>query len=255
MITKCDRTTGLNARAVFSNLLPVTWVSIVAAFGFVLASSGSLSGADIGVKSGAKVTARSTASPKLSSVGKSPETVLAGEKAVVASSGGGGIEDTGTTPKTGDEEIKSQPSSVDLQESVSASKAGRTVELSSENAAEKISSIRLQTDGLPVTDGTPSAGSVPVVLNSLVKEFRTASDDYVAAQKELTRKLKGASAEERARLRETLQANKEKFSHSTAPLREQLHDRLEDLKRDLKEHAQVINAGAGGSAGRRRGGD
>lgn len=259
-MTKCEITTGLNARPVFATLHSFTRLSAVIAYAFaaILGGSGSISAADNGTKSGTKTTVKVNSAAAIRSAEPLRTPMTPGKQGsvepggVVEGAGGGGI-----IPEMGEGEIKPQPLTVNLAESPSTTKVNRTVELSPGNAAEGISSIRLQTDGKFVAGGASTAVGVPVVLNSLVKEFRTASDDYVATQKELTRKLKGASAEEKARLREALQANKEKFSHSTAPLREQLHDRLEELKRDLKEHSQAISAGAGGGAGggRRRGGD
>ncbi len=264
MMTQRDMKTGLNARTTFVRLHSFALGSAVEAWAWacvwacvwscvwasIAAGSSSLSAADGSSKKVTRATgvniesAKSAAASSLTPAVRTRATTSKDEDA-----------DPGTPPTVKEVDDRSEPISVTLREPADSFKLSRPIELSPENAEEKISSIVSKTDDrFEAGTGSPE-GRLPVVLNSLVKEFRTASDDYVATQKELTRKLRGASVEEKARLREALQANKEKFSHSTAPLREQLHDRLEDLKRDLKEHGQAISAGAGGGGGRRRGGD
>ncbi len=255
-MTQRDMKTGLNARTTFARLHSCTLRSALKAcllagiWVWVTAGSASLSAAESSSK---KVTRATRVNiEKAKSAAASASTPRVRNRVTTRTED---VEDPGKLPEVEGDEDRSEPVTVTLRESEDSLKLSRPVELSPEHAEEKISSIVSKTDDR-FEAGTGSSGAkLPEALNSLVKEFRSASDDYVATQKELTRKLRGASAEEKARLREALQVNKEKFSHSTAPLREQLQDRLEDLKRDLKEHSQAISAGAGGGGGRRRGGD
>src|SRR5437016_1833629 len=72
--------------------------------------------------------------------------------------------------------------------------------------------------------------NVPDPVKSLILNFDETRDKYLADQKALLAKLKGATPEEREKLREQLQANRQAFLAELKTFREDLRKDLQDLK-------------------------
>ena len=75
-------------------------------------------------------------------------------------------------------------------------------------------------------------------VKELVAEFRTKMAEFHAEQKELVKKLKSATAEEREGIREQLKQNREGF-HT---VKEQFRDTVKEVTGDLKDHAAKVSA-------------
>jgi hypothetical protein len=75
-------------------------------------------------------------------------------------------------------------------------------------------------------------------VKELVTEFRTRMAEFHSEQKELVKKFKTASEEERAGIREQLKLNREEF-HA---VKEQFRDTVKDVTGDLKDHAAKVSA-------------
>ena len=86
-------------------------------------------------------------------------------------------------------------------------------------------------------------------LQTLLAEAQKAREAFLASQKDLQAKLKGATADEKAAIKEQLKANQQKFLDDTKQLRADIADRLKELGVDLKTRG--VNAG-GGEAGQHK---
>jgi hypothetical protein len=86
-------------------------------------------------------------------------------------------------------------------------------------------------------------------LQALLAEAQKAREAFLASQKDLQAKLKGATADEKAAIKEQLKANQQKFLDDTKQLRADIADRLKELGVDLKTRG--VNAG-GGEAGQHK---
>ena len=78
-------------------------------------------------------------------------------------------------------------------------------------------------------------------LQSLLADAQKAREAFLASQKDLQAKLKGATADEKAAIKEQLKANQQKFLDDTKQLRADIADRLKELGVDLKTRG--VNAG------------
>ena len=78
-------------------------------------------------------------------------------------------------------------------------------------------------------------------LQALLAEAQKARDAYLAAKTDLQTKLKGATADEKAAIKEQLKANQQKFLDDAKQLRAEIADRLKELGVDLKTRG--VNAG------------
>lgn len=108
----------------------------------------------------------------------------------------------------------------------------------------------------PATPGqTPPTSAASRAEVRSTQEFRKASEQFVATKRELIKRLRGASAEERVKIKEQLELNREKFATETMPLRLELQERLDEIRRDLKSRSKPVDAGAGDGGGRGRGRD
>jgi hypothetical protein len=88
-----------------------------------------------------------------------------------------------------------------------------------------------------------SKDNVPSELKE-IKALRTAfeakRDAYLAAQKALIEKLKGATEEERERIREQLQDNREAFLAALREFREDIRHELAEIKQIIRNHDKDI---------------
>lgn len=104
--------------------------------------------------------------------------------------------------------------------------------------------------------GVPPKVELPADLKALVDKYRSESEAFLAGQKDLLKQLKGATAEEKAKVKETLKANRDKFLEEHKELITEIRQQLAALKKDLKNHEKPIDAGGEtGGGGRRRGGN
>lgn len=78
-------------------------------------------------------------------------------------------------------------------------------------------------------------------LQSLLTEAQKAREAFLTTQKDLLAKIKGATSDEKAAIKEQLKANQQKFLDDTKQLRADIADRLKELGVDLKTRG--INAG------------
>lgn len=78
-------------------------------------------------------------------------------------------------------------------------------------------------------------------LQALLAEAQKAREAFLATQKDLLAKIKGATSDEKAAIKEQLKANQQKFLDDTKQLRADIADRLKELGVDLKTRG--INAG------------
>lgn len=103
--------------------------------------------------------------------------------------------------------------------------------------------------------GVPPKVELPEALQKLVDQYRKDSESFLAGQKDLLKQLKGATAEEKAKIKETLKANREKFLADHKELITEIRQQIADIKKDLKNHDKAVDAGTEGKGGRRRGGE
>jgi hypothetical protein len=71
-------------------------------------------------------------------------------------------------------------------------------------------------------------------LQALLTEAQKAREAFLATQKDLLAKIKGATSDEKAAIKEQLKANQQKFLDDTKQLRADIADRLKELGVDLK---------------------
>lgn len=101
----------------------------------------------------------------------------------------------------------------------------------------------------------PPRAKVPEDMKQLVNEFRKQAESYVEQRKELQKQIKGASAEDRERIKDQLKATRQLFLDQTRDIRNDIAERIKELKTTIKENRPQA-AGASEAGGRRRhGGD
>ena len=101
----------------------------------------------------------------------------------------------------------------------------------------------------------PPRAKVPEDMKQLVTEFRKQAETYVERRKELLKQIKGASTEDRDRIKEQLKNNRQLFLDQTRDIRSEISERIKELKTTIKENRPQA-AGASEAGGRRRhGGD
>jgi len=101
--------------------------------------------------------------------------------------------------------------------------------------------------------GIPPKVELPEALKKLVEQYRTESQTFLAGQKELLKTLKGTTAEEKAKIKETLKGNREKFLTEHKELIVEIRQQIAEIKKDLKNHEKPVDAGTDDGGGRRRG--
>ncbi len=90
----------------------------------------------------------------------------------------------------------------------------------------------------------------PPAVKKLVTSFGQTRDKYLADQRALLAKYKGATAEEREQIRQELQANRDSFLADMKSFRDELHKDLTELKGKIShtEFNRILDA-AQGAAG------
>jgi hypothetical protein len=84
--------------------------------------------------------------------------------------------------------------------------------------------------------------NLPDDLKGLIQKFQTDREGFLKAQEDLRKQLKGATADQRAALREQAQSNREKWLDEQSKLREDIRSRLKDLKSQLASHSDAIDS-------------
>lgn len=91
--------------------------------------------------------------------------------------------------------------------------------------------------GKPETPGRPDNPALPTEVKSLVTTFQSARETYLNQQKDLQRRLKNASEEEREaireQIRESLERWKEQHKQFVKDVKERAHEMKEQLQPDL----------------------
>ncbi len=83
-------------------------------------------------------------------------------------------------------------------------------------------------------------------LQALLAEAEKQKDAFIVSQKDLLSKIKGATADEKAAIKEQLKANQQKFLDDTKQLRADIADRLKELGVDLKTRGITAGGKEGG---------
>ena len=82
--------------------------------------------------------------------------------------------------------------------------------------------------------GVPSNANIPDSLKALITQYQDAAQKFAASQKELLAQLKGATDEQKQKLKETLKANRDTFLADTTQLRADIREQLRELPNTLK---------------------
>ncbi len=82
--------------------------------------------------------------------------------------------------------------------------------------------------------GVPPNASIPDALKVLIKQYQDAAQKFAASQKDLLARLKGATDEEKQKVKEQLKLNRDTFLSDTSQLRSDLREQLRELRNTLK---------------------
>ena len=105
------------------------------------------------------------------------------------------------------------------------------------------------------SDGDAAVTALPVDVRQLAENYRQLSARYVERQRELTRRLRVATPEEKSKIQEQIANTDQSFSRDTSAVRFQIRERVGEVKRELKELGKAAGSGVGDGGGRRRGGN
>ena len=95
-------------------------------------------------------------------------------------------------------------------------------------------------------------------LKKIRDEFKQVQNRFVEEQKELRQKLKEATEDDRARIRNEIQTKRQSFVDQQVQVRDEIRRLMQDLKDKLKDHRDVLDAAkedAKDKAKARKGGD
>src|SRR5687768_11986094 len=92
----------------------------------------------------------------------------------------------------------------------------------------------------PEHPANPGRPALPDDVKKLIEESKEARAAFLAEQKELITKLKGATQEERQKIRDDLSKNREEFLAQQKELREQVRDRLKEIRAEFKDNRDKI---------------
>lgn len=106
--------------------------------------------------------------------------------------------------------------------------------------------------GKPDRPGNPNSAEPPQVT-SYVNQFQNARQEYLEAQKELKLKMKDATEEQRAVLREKVKEALEKWKEDHKQFVEEQKERVKAMKQELHPDLGKVLDGAGGDGGNGRG--
>lgn len=94
----------------------------------------------------------------------------------------------------------------------------------------------------PGVNRTDLPTSMPQVIRDRLLEFEQRREQYLAQQLELVHQLHKASDAERAQLREQLREQRQAWLEEAKKIREQARARLQEIKKELSNHGEVIEA-------------
>lgn len=106
--------------------------------------------------------------------------------------------------------------------------------------------------GKPDNPGNPNSTD-PVEVTTLVNKFQSAREQYITAQKELRLKMKDATEDQRAALREQLKDLLDKWKEEQKQFVQETKDRVKDMKQELQPDLGKVVDGAGGEGNGGRG--
>jgi hypothetical protein len=95
----------------------------------------------------------------------------------------------------------------------------------------------------------PLLDKLPDDVKKLLDEYKAIVDKFVADQKALIDGLRGATSDAKEKVKEQLKANRQTFLDQTKDLRVDIHERIKELRDELKN---LKPAEAGGVEGGRR---
>jgi len=101
-------------------------------------------------------------------------------------------------------------------------------------------------DVLPGIGNLPKNVAIPDSLKKSIQEFNDLRQKQLELQKELAKKLGGASQTEKEALKETLRNNRTEFLEQTKTLRADIREQIKALREALKDTPPVDGEDRGG---------
>lgn len=92
----------------------------------------------------------------------------------------------------------------------------------------------------PLTQTRPERLNLPQEVRQRILEFEKMRETYLAQQKELLRKLKGSTEEDRQSIRDQLRDQREAWLEKARRFRDEAQQRMEELKAQLPDHAEAL---------------
>lgn len=105
-------------------------------------------------------------------------------------------------------------------------------------------------DKIPGVGGIPKNAEIPDALKTALQQFNDLRQKQSEIQKEIAKKLVGASAEDKEKIKEQLRANRDKFLEDTKQLRADIREQIKALREKLKDTPPT---GGEDRGGKRRG--
>ena len=84
--------------------------------------------------------------------------------------------------------------------------------------------------------------TMPEAIRERLRVFEQKREEYLAKQLELARQFRGATDAERTELRERLREQRQAWLEEAKKIREQARVRLQEMKQELANHGEVIDA-------------
>lgn len=94
----------------------------------------------------------------------------------------------------------------------------------------------------PEKPGKPTRLSLEDEIQSLIDQFKNTRDEFLDKDKELRRILRESAQTERERIRSLIAENLQTFLDDQKQAREEINQRITELKDSLKDHREVIDA-------------
>jgi len=107
---------------------------------------------------------------------------------------------------------------------------------------------------IPGVGGIPKGVTLPDALKKELDQFNALRQAQNDKQKELVKSLGGATAEEKAKIKEQLAANRAQFLEDTKQLRADIREQIKALRASLKDTPPVDGGDHGGKGPGRKGG-
>jgi hypothetical protein len=83
---------------------------------------------------------------------------------------------------------------------------------------------------------------LPLTIRERLRQFEQQREAYLKEQRDLMRKLQGASDEDRERIRELIRERRLAWLEQARAFREQARERMQELRGELPRHAEVLDA-------------